>query len=89
MTWSISFSASSKASAQIELTTRLPAAMLGQRPHARDFDMVKTMLASAIDVCEEGLITVSAGGHVDTDWGADVPKITAVSISSLSVRSAP
>jgi hypothetical protein len=87
MTWSISFSAPNKAAAQVALTQKLPAAMLHQAPHARDFDMVKTFLSAAIEVCEEGTVSVSASGHVDTDWADPVPSITAVNLSSVSVRS--
>lgn len=89
MTWSISFSAPNKAAAQIELTMRLPQAMLGQKPHAVDYDLVKAMLSAAIGACAEGAFTVSANGHVNTYWAEPVPVVSGIYLGSVSVNSTP
>lgn len=88
MTWSISLNAPSKAAAKVAVTLELPKAM-SQRPHARDFDVVRNAINGAIDACEEGAVTVTANGHVDySGWDADVPTLHGVTMS-LSVYSKP
>ena len=81
MTWSISFSAPTKAEAKLELIRKLPAAMLHQKPHARDFDTVKNAISGAVDACAEGSVTVSASGHLNGDWqDGDIPEVRGVTI---------
>jgi hypothetical protein len=89
MTWSLSISAASKAAAKVALTVELPKAMLHQKPHARDFDMVRNAINAAIDACEEGAISVSANGSVSASgWDNPVPAITGVHMQ-LNVNSSP
>lgn len=88
MTWSLSITAPSKAAAKVAVTIELPKAMLHQKPHARDFDVVRNAINGAIDACEEGAIGVTASGHVNTNWSEPMPAITAVNLQ-LSVYSTP
>lgn len=89
MTWSLSLSAPSKAAAKVALTVALPQAMLHQKPHARDFDMVRNAINGAIDACEEGAISISANGSVSAaGWDDAVPAISGVHMQ-LNVNCSP
>jgi hypothetical protein len=89
MTWSISISAASKATAKLQVTEILGRSMLSQRPHARDFNMVQAAIHGAIDACAEGSVTASANGYLSGTWeDGDIPAPTCVNLT-LCVYSTP
>ncbi len=89
MTWNINITAPSRSQAKNAVAAALAKSMSVMSEHALDFEFVLRTLFAAIDLVEEGTVSVNATGYLSVGYEITPPVVTGVYITSMYVTSAP